>query len=57
MTKQTEPGEFAAIVAQLRDLLAWLDKHGYSHAAIDVNSALERLSTDNLKIDGLLPPA
>jgi len=31
------------IVAQLREILTWLDDRGLALAAIDVNSALEKL--------------
>jgi hypothetical protein len=56
MAEEMQAPELAQIVAQLRELLAWLDANGYSHAAIDINSALEKLDPGCLTIDDLVSP-
>jgi hypothetical protein len=55
MSESTEEPELAEVVLQLRSLLAWLDANGHSHAAIDLNGALEKLAPSGLTVDQLVP--
>lgn len=36
--------ELAEVISKFREQLSWLDRHGYSRAAIDLNNVLEELA-------------
>lgn len=54
IVKGSQP-ELPDIVAELETLLAWLDANGHSEAAIDINSALEKLAPSGITVDQLVP--
>ena len=43
MDNKKKDADLAEVILQLRTQLEWLDLHGYSRAAIDVNNALDEL--------------
>jgi hypothetical protein len=50
MTSDAKAPDLAEIVAQLRKILAWLDQNGHQAAAIEINSAIEKLAPSNLTV-------